>query len=139
MTKNSFLIFLFALVSYSSYSQTANSKNLYLKFSGGRVAFGTGDFLGYSFALDMSKNVIKKSNWGLSRLLIGGEFIVENGVKNPVVQNPTFEEFIAKTFRHTSNAIIWTKASYYPFKKVIKGFNIQLGPTFGYSNRSTEM
>jgi hypothetical protein len=136
--KHYLFIILFALISYQSFSQTENKKYTTLKFSGGRVAFGTGDFLGYSFAFDLSKNVINKSNWGLSKLLIGGEFIFENGVKNPVIQNPTFEEFISKSFRHTSNAIIWTKASYYPFKKIVKGFNIQVGPTFGYSYRSTE-
>jgi hypothetical protein len=136
--KQKLLTILLALISLQSFSQTPNSKNTYLKFSGGRVSFGTGDFLGYSFAFDVSKNVVKKSNWGLDKLLIGGEFIFENGVKNPVIQNPTFDEFISKTFRHTSNAIVWTKASYYPFKKIVKGFNIQVGPTFGYSYRSTE-
>ena len=136
--KLNLLTIFFALLSFQSFSQTANSKNTYLKLSGGRVSFGTGDFLGYSFAFDASKNVIKKSNWGLAKLLLGGEFIFENGVKNPVIQNPTFEEFIGKTFQHTSNAIVWTKASYYPLKKIVKGFNIQVGPTFGYSYRSTE-
>ena len=133
-----FLTILFALLSFQSFGQTKNIRNTYFKFSTGRVSFGTGDFFGYSFAFDVSKNVIKKSNLGLAKLLIGGEFIFENGVKNPIIQNPTPDEFLGKTFRHTSNAIIWTKASYYPFKKFVKGFNIQVGPTFEYSNRSTE-
>lgn len=128
----------FALVSLQSIGQTRSLRNTYFIFSAGQVAFGTGDFLGYALAFDFSKNVIKKSNWGLAKLLVGGEFIFENGVKNPVIQNPTLDEFLSKTFRHTSNAIIWTKVSYYPFKKFVKGFNIQVGPTFGYSYRSTE-
>ena len=136
--KKIILTFFFASILIQSFSQTVQTKNTYLKLSGGRVSFGTGDFLGYSLAFDISRNVINKSRWGLDKLLLGGEFIFENGVKNPIIQNPTFEEFISKTFRHTSNAIFWTKASYYPFKKIVKGFNIQVGPTFGYSYRSTE-
>jgi hypothetical protein len=136
--KHHLLIFLFALLSFQSFGQAENRKNTYLKVSAGRVAFGSGDFLGYSIAFDVSKNVIKKSNWGLARLLIGGEFIFENGVKNPVIKNPTLSEFFSKSFQHVSSTIIWTKASYYPFKKIVKGFNIQVGPTFGYSYRSAE-
>jgi hypothetical protein len=137
--KQKFLMIFFTLISFHSFSQATNSKNTYLKFSGGRVSFGSGDFLGYSFAFDVSRNIIKKSNWGLDKLLIGGEFIFENGIKNPVIKNPTLDEFISKKFQHTSNAIVWTKASYYPLKKFVKGFNIQVGPTFGYSYRSTEL
>jgi hypothetical protein len=136
--KQKFLAIFFTLISFQSFSQTANSKNTWLKFSGGQVSFGTGDFLGYSFAFEVSKNVIKRSNPALDKLLLGGEFILENGVKNPVIQNPTLDEFFSKTFRHTSNTILWGKASYYPFRKIVKGFNIQLGPTVGYSYRSTE-
>jgi len=121
-----------------SYSQTVQTKNTYFKLSGGRVVFGTGDFLGYSFAFDLSKNVIKKSSWGLAKLLLGGEFIFENGTKNPVIQDPTLDEFFGTSFQHVSNAIVWAKASYYPLKKIVSGFNIQLGPTFGYSQRSSE-
>src|SRR5436853_99474 len=64
--------------------------------------------------------------------------IFENGVQNPIIQNPTLEEYTSKIFYHISNAILWTKASYYPFKKIVRGFNIQLGPTVGYSYRSKE-
>lgn len=130
-------IFLTLLLS-QSYSQAKNNSNTYFKFSAGRVAFGTGDFFGNSLAIDVSKNVIKQSKWGLDKLLLGGEFLFENGTKNPVIQNPTADEFFSKTFHHTSNAIIWAKASYYPFKKFVRGFNIQVGPTYGYSYRSTE-
>jgi hypothetical protein len=109
-----------------------------LKMSGGRVSFGTGDFLGYSFSFEAGKNIIKKPSFALNQLLLSGEFIFENGVKNPVIQNPTSEEFFSKTFRHVSSTSLWAKISYYPFKKIIPGFNIQIGPTVGYSYRSTE-
>lgn len=128
------LTFLFMV----SFSQSNLKKDSYLKLSSGRVSFGTGDFLGYSFSFNVSKNVINTSKFALDKLLVGGELIFENGVKNPVIQNPTQDEFFNKTFQHVSSSILWTKISYYPFRKVIKGFNIQAGPTFGYSSRSTE-
>ncbi len=123
----------------TTFSQTNTRKDDYLKFSGGRVSYGSGDFLGYGFSFDAGKNIIKTSSFALDKLLIGGEFIFENGVKNPVIENPTLDEFLSKTFYHVSSTILWPKASYYPFKKIVKGFNIQLGPTIGYSYRSTEI
>jgi len=136
--KRFFLLLTSTLFFLTSFSQTKQTKDWYIKLSGGRVSFGTGDFLGYSFSFDASKNVIKNPKTALARLLIGGEIIFENGVKNPVIQNPTIEEFLRKTFRHTSSTILWVKISYYPFKKIINGFNIQVGPTIGHSYRSTE-
>ena len=132
------LLIISALFFLTSFSQTRQTKDWYIKLSGGRVSFGTGDFLGYSFSFEASKNIIKTPKIALAKLLIGGEIIFENGVKNPVIQNPTIEEFLSKTFRHTSSTILWTKISYYPFKKIINGFNIQVGPTIGHSYRSTE-
>ncbi len=121
-----------------TFSQSNLKKDSYLKLSSGRVSFGTGDFLGYSFSLDLSKSVLNSPKFALDKLLIGGELIFENGVKNPIVQNPTQEEFLNKSFQHVSSSILWTKISYYPFRKIIKGFNIQAGPAIGYSYRSTE-
>ncbi|MBX9783301.1 MAG: hypothetical protein K2X48_08415 [Chitinophagaceae bacterium] len=120
------------------FSQTVPANNLYLKLSGGRVVFGTGDILGYSFGIDLSKDVIKKQKPALKRLLIGAEFIFENGVRNPVIINPTVNEFFSQSFYQTSNSVLWPKASYYPFKNFIRGFNIQLGPTVGYTYSSKE-
>jgi hypothetical protein len=137
MRKNTLILF-FILCTIQSFSQTTSKNNTYLKISGGRVAFGTGDFLGYSFAFEASRNIVQKPTWGLAKLLIGGEMIFENGVKNPIVQMPPYEIYLSKWFYHTSNTVLWAKASYYPFKKIVKGFNIQFGPTAGYSYRSTE-
>ncbi len=75
---------------------------------------------------------------GANKLLVGGEMIFENGVENPPGENGTFEGNMFSTFYHTSNAVLWPKFSYYPLKKILSGFNIQLGPTIGYSYRSRE-
>jgi hypothetical protein len=129
----------FTLIGLVSFSQKNSNENIYIKLSGGQVSFGTGDFLGYSVSIDASKNIIKTSSFALDKLLVGGEVIFENGVKNPVIQNPSQAEFFSKTFQHVSSSVLWAKISYYPFRKIIKGFNIQVGPTVGYSYRSSEV
>ena len=135
MKRLSLVAILMMLFFYSS-GQTKNN-NIFLKLSGGSVSFGSGDFMGYSFAFEASKNIVKKPAFALSKFLIGGELIFENGVKNPVIQNPTQDDFLF-TFHHVSSTILWGKASYYPFNKIIKGFNVAVGPTIGYSFRSGE-
>ena len=142
--KQNILTFFFVIFLFTSFGQITHfnqfqHRSTYLKFSGGRVAFGTGDYFGYSFGFEASKNIITEPVWGLAKFLVGGEMIFENGAENPVIENPTIEEFYSKTFYHTSNTILWPKVSYYPLKKIVKGFNIQLGPTVGYSNRSQEV
>lgn len=124
--------------SLSVFSQSSKSQGTILRLSGGSVSFGTGDFLGYGFGLDLSKNVISKAKPGLNKLLLGAELLFENGVKNPIVQNPTIGEFFSTSFQHVSTSQLWIKGSYYPFGKIVKGFNIQIGPTVGYSYRSNE-
>ena len=136
--KKTLLTSIFSFIIMVTFSQTNSNKDIYLKLSGGQVSFGSGDFLGYSFSFDASKNLIKRPSFALDKLLVGGELFFENGVKNPIIQNPTLGEFFSKTFQHVSSTVLWTKVSYYPFKKIIKGFNIQVGPTVGYSYRSTE-
>ena len=119
------------------FSQSNSNNDVYLKLSGGDVSFGSGDFLGYSISIEASKNIIKKPSFPLDRLLLGGEIFYENGVKNPVVNNPAPAQFFT-SFQHASSTILWAKSSYYPFKKIIPGFNIQMGPTMGYTYRSME-
>jgi hypothetical protein len=123
--------------SFSLFSQTSQQRNTYFKLSTGNVSFGTGDYMGYSVSMELSKDLVKKPVWGLNKFLLGGELVFENGVKIPVIQNPSFSDMI-QTFHHTSNILLWTKAAYYPFKSILPGFNIQLGPTIGYSQRSSE-
>lgn len=60
------------------FSQTKANKNYYLKLSGGQVSFGSGDFLGYSFSFEASKNIVKRSTFALDKLLLGGELIFES-------------------------------------------------------------
>jgi hypothetical protein len=132
------LLILISFLTTTIFCQPVPDKNIYLKLSGGRVSFGSGDFLGYSFSFEAARNIVKKPSFGLDKLLIGGELIFETGVKNPVIQNPSIDDLLAKTFNHLSTTLLWTKASYYPFKKIIRGFNIQVGPTLGHSYRSTE-
>lgn len=122
---------------FSILAQTTQLRNIYFKLSAGNVSFGTGDYMGYSVSMEISKDLVKKPVWGLNKFLLGGELIFENGVKNPVIQNPSFSDMI-QTFHQTSNLLLWTKAAYYPLKSFLPGFNIQLGPTIGYSQRSTE-
>lgn len=131
---------MFTIILCSAFSQLPYNTNTYLKLSGGRVAFGTGDYFGYSVAFEASTNVIKKPSPGLRQLLVGGEMIFDNGVQNPALSRPgtTVSEDFVSPFYHTSNVVLWPKVSYYPLRKVLKGFNIQLGPTAGYSYRSGE-
>jgi hypothetical protein len=138
--KRTLITLIFAIIFCPSFSQLQHNSNTYLKLSGGRVAFGTGDYFGYSLAFEASTNVIKKTSPGLRQLLVGGEMIFENGVKNPALSRPgtTVSEDFFYAFYHTSNAVLWPKVSYYPLRKLVKGFNIQLGPTAGYSYRSGE-
>ncbi len=63
--KKNLLLFIFSFFFFQSFSQTIRSKNTYLKFSGGRVAFGTGDYFGYAVRFEASENIIKNSRWGL--------------------------------------------------------------------------
>ena len=42
------------------------------------------------------------------------------------------------TFRHVSNSILWGKVSYYPLGGILKGLNIAIGPTVGYTYSSNE-
>ena len=87
--------------------------------------------MGYSILIDVSKNVIRKPSFGMDRLLIGAELIFENGVKNPPIRS-------INSFRHLSSTILWPKASWFPLQNWGRGFNIQIGPTVGYSYRSME-
>ncbi|MDQ3682709.1 MAG: hypothetical protein M3352_06515, partial [Bacteroidota bacterium] len=119
--------YVFFSLTYWGSSQTNFVKNYYIKLSAGQVLFGTGDVVGFSINIEGSKNIIKSPKKLLNKLLVGGEFVFENGSENPVVNNPTSAEFLAKSFHHESNTIFIAKVTYYPFGSVIKGFNIAAG------------
>jgi hypothetical protein len=110
-----------------------------IAISGGRVLFGTGDIPGYSVNIELNKNLIMHPKAMLAKLMVGLEFSFENGSKDPKVINPTFQEFISKTFYHTSNSILTIKVSYFPITKTfLRGLNICIGPSIGYTNQSSE-
>ncbi|HEY9361913.1 MAG TPA: hypothetical protein VIQ00_01530 [Chitinophagaceae bacterium] len=133
-----FVFLLISIVGLKAFSQNQKLINRYISFSAGRVLFGTGDVAGFSINIEGSKNIIKAPKKLLSRLLVGAEFSFENGVKNPVIENPTDQEFIRISFQQISNSILTGKISYFPFNSLFNGFNISLGASAGYSFHSFE-
>jgi hypothetical protein len=134
--KNTFLLFFIFFFSFTSFSQ---SKNNYIKLTGGRVLFGTGDISGFGIGIEGAKNIIKQPRPFLNKLLIGGEFLFEDGVQNPKIFNPTVQDILyGKMFRQTSTTTFTPEISYYPFINIIPGFHITAGPSAGYTIQSKE-
>lgn len=115
------LIFLLTV----SVNAQGDEKTKFIKFSFGRVAFGTGDFFGYLFSTEVSKNLSKHINAGL-------EATIENGKVQPGIAD------VYAAYNQVSNASLTPKFNYYPFNKIVKGFNIGLGPTLGYQFKTEE-
>lgn len=136
MRKPLLLLTFSMLISFFCYSQS-NLRPYYLKLSGGRVLFGTGDILGPAIGIEGAKSLLKQPKRGVNRLLAGAEIFFETGVRNVVAINPTVEEFL-RSFDHTSNLLLYPKLTYYPFGGIVKGFNVSVGPSFGYSFQSKE-
>ncbi len=122
---------LFLALQNHSYSQIqAGAK--YLKLSGGRVIFGTGDIGGFGVYVEGSGNPFKKIRYLAEHLQVGAELYFENGVKNPKVENPTGDEFSRRDFSHISLTGLNIKSTFYPFRKAIKGLNVSLGAGAAY-------
>lgn len=139
MKKNLFLLLLIIGVSIKGKSQEVNKMTNYLKISAGRVLFGTGDIPGFSAGFEYSKKVLAPSSRLFNQLQFGGELTFETGVKNPKIVNPTIDEFLnGPFFYHTSNTTLTIKLTYFPFRKVITGLNVTVGPSIGYSYQSRE-
>lgn len=121
------LCFLFA--KENTYSQN----NYQVAFSGHYVSFGTWDILGFGISSSIQKELVKTPKLGLGGLKLGSELIIDLGSigTQSIYKTPTFSD--AK-FATVSMSNIWVKASYYPFHKYISGFNIAIGPTFGYKS-----
>lgn len=132
------LTILLVVLSVISFSQNRNANRYYVQISSGRVLFGTGDVVGFSINIEGSKNIISHPKRLLNKLLVGAELSFENGTKKPVIDNPTPEEFISKSFNHISNSIISGKITYYPFSSLFRGFNISIGPSVGHTFHSSE-
>ena len=119
------LVIIFLCLFNFTVNAQQNKKIKLIKFSVGRVAFGTGDIFGYSFSSEISKNLNQHIN-------IGIEATIENGKVQPEI----FDAFTA--FNQVSNVSLTPKLNYYPFNKIVKGFNIGLGPTLGYQIKTEE-
>ncbi len=133
-----FFLLIFCIVAWKVSAQKTSDYKNSVKITSGRVLFGTGDVAGFSINIEGSRDLISKSKKFVSRLLIGTEFSFENGTKNPVIKNPSDEEFISHSFRHTSNSVLSGKLTYYPFRSVFRGFNISIGPSIGFQYVSAE-
>jgi hypothetical protein len=117
------LLLLTLLLTYGSlHAQNISEKNM-IRFSVGRVAYGTGDYFGISFGTEYSRKLAKHFS-------VGAEASMESGSKHPSPKN------VYTSFYHVSNTALTLKLNYFPFNRIIKGFNIGVGPTFGYQNLS---
>ena len=135
----SFLLFFGGFVSsYQSLAQPYGKGKNFIKLTCGRILFGTGDIIGYGINFEYSSR-IKTSKNILKHFLIGAELSFENGTRNPVIENPTQEQFISETFAHYSISLISGKITYYPFRSVFNGLNISIGPSIGYMQHSYEV
>ncbi|WP_416440437.1 hypothetical protein [Phnomibacter sp. MR] len=131
------MVFMFTY--HAAVSQHSTTKPTYVTLSGGHVAFGTGVAGGFGVGLEVSRNIIDKPSPFVAQLLVGGELFFESGVSAPVTQNPPLNGFFFKSFDHHNHALLWLKAAYYPFQqKIVRGLHLQIGPTLGYKQRTTE-
>jgi len=116
----------------------AQKNEVYIKASAGRLLFGTGDIRGYGVNLELSTPLTNKTDNYLQHFHAGVEACFEAGATQPVVQNPTAGEF-QTTFYQVSNTTLYPKLTYYPLLHgFLKGLNVAIGPTAGYSLQSTE-
>lgn len=130
-------IVIFCLFTIQGFAQTGSNKN-YVKLSSGYSVFDGGDIPGYSVKIAYAKNIINHPGKRAGKLFIGSELSFENGVKNPKIENPTSSEFVSKTFGHITNIVLSAKASYYPFRNLFSGFNLNVAPVIGYRTLSSE-
>lgn len=126
------ILLFFILGSINCLGQNIEQRNV-VKFSGAYVTFGTWDILGYGVAASFQRSLVKRPRLGLGDLQIGGELFVETGSKGTQMTGDTYSE-VYQNYATNTTTSLWIKTSYYPIHKLIKGFNIALGPTIGYKN-----
>lgn len=136
--RKTFFLLVFALSSTVAFNQTSVPQ-YYLKLSGGKVSFGTGDVLGFWVGVEASKSLLKKPVTAVNKLLLGAEVSFENGVRTAQTYNPSVEDFYFQRFYQVSNTSLNPKLSYYPFGGFAKGFHIAAGPVLTYSIQSKEV
>lgn len=134
--KYSFCLILILIFHVEGHTQP--TKTIALSF--GRTAFGTGDILGPGLTTEFSKRLAKKEKSFFSKFCLGGELKFETGATQPKVINPSLNEFFfGVIFRQTTDLVVTAKASYFPFSKTfLKGINISVGPSIGYTYQSRE-
>jgi hypothetical protein len=131
-------IILYLFTTLTVFSQDTAPSRYYLKLSGGLLSFGTGDVQGYSVQLEVAKNMLRRSRSALQQLLLGIELGHENGVRTAKAINPSVDEFLIERFYQVANTTLHPKLSYYPFKSLLKGFHLAVGPILAYSIQSKE-
>jgi hypothetical protein len=102
-------------------AQNQSVKNNSVIITGGYISFGTGDFLGYAVNTEFQRKFAKHFSWST-------EINVESGNKFPDLQEG-FQSII-----QVSNIAVSPKLNYYPFNKIIPGFNLSVAPTIGYQS-----
>ena len=113
------------------------SRNVFF-VTGGRIAFGTGDFFGYTVNSGYSRRLASAKGF-LQHLCGQIELGFEYGNNQPKVINPTMDDFLGRFYYSTANIAIAPKLAYYPFKKTfLKGLNIAAGFPIGYTNQNRE-
>lgn len=121
------------------FSAVNAQKAYFVKASGGRVFFGTGDVSGFGVGVEVSTPVSYKKSSYWQHFHAGAEINFENGAQQPVVINPTVGDFYYGMFNHVSNTTIYPKLTYYPLLHTfLKGVNVTVGPSAGYSYQSRE-
>lgn len=139
--RNAFLIaiclFLFSCIANAQSIQT--SRDWHFKLSGGSTSIGSGVYKnGYGIGIDVSKNIAKVPTAGMGKLLVGGELLFEQAASSPKMGSITDADFPQTGFSQVSASTLWPKVSYHPFQKTFIGFNVQVGPTLGYTYSSHE-
>lgn len=121
-----------SFLKHSCMAQTPSTGS-YIKVSGGRMLFGTGDIDGFGIHVEGSGNLIKKNKYLLNHLQIGGELCFENAANNPTVINPTPDDFKNEIgFQQISMTSLNGKITFYPFNKIVTGFNISISGGASY-------
>jgi hypothetical protein len=133
-----FLLILTVVIPTRPFAQDSSSNGQALYISAGRISFGTGDFFGYNVNVGYAKRL--SSNRGLLEHLEGQvELCFEYGNNQPIIINPTADEFFGQFYYSTANIAIVPKIGYYPFNRTFfKGLNISAGLAFGYTNQNRE-
>jgi len=130
------VVILFTLtLSINSFAQNKINNNKFISLSVGQTSFGTGDILGPGITIEFSKKLSKRDTYFWRQFLLGAEFKLETGARQPEVINPT----VIQSFYQTTNLVFSPKGTFFPFPKTfLRGINISVGASVGYTYQTTE-